>query len=325
LTLIGFADWNDCFNLMGPKKAAETVWVAQFLHWAARAMIDLAQASGKSKDISKFEEILSWTKEKVNKYAWDGQWYTRAFTDDGAPVGSKVNKEGKIDLIVQTWAVISGIGHKNQLVSCMNAVKKYLDCQHGLMLISPPYTSFDPKIGAMGTFAPGLKENGGIFCHANPWAMIAETILGRGDLAFEYYKKIAPITTNKIAHIHKTEGYVYSQFIAGTSHTEPGRARNSWLTGSAAWNFTAGACYILGIRPDYAGLMVDPCIPRRWSGFKVRRYFRGAWYNIEVTNPKHVSKGVKSVNVDGRAVKSNILPVFNDQKGHKVKVIMGGK
>ncbi len=325
LPLIGFADWNDCLNLMGPKKAAESVWVGQFLHWAARAMIDLARASGKTKDISKFEEIVSWTKEKVNKYAWDGDWYIRAFTDDGVPVGSKSCKEGKIDLIAQAWAVIGGIGEKEQLISCMDMAKKYLDCEHGLMLIAPPYTTFDPKIGAMGTFAPGLKENGGIFCHANPWAMIAETILGRGDLAFEYYKKIAPVTRNKIADIHKTEGYVYAQFIAGTSHSEPGRARNSWLTGSATWNFTAISNYILGIRADYKGLIVDPCIPRGWNDFKAKRYFRGAWYNIEVTNPKHISKGVKSVNVDGKAINSNVVPVFNDQKEHKVKVIMGEK
>ena len=323
LPLNGFADWNDCLNLVGPNKAGETVWVGQFLHWAARAMVDLAKASGKTKDIGKFEEVASWTKEKVNKDAWDGAWYMRGFADDGSPVGSKSCKEGKIYLNTQSWAVISGIGDKGQLISCMDMARKYLNCQHGIMLMAPPYTTFDPKIGAMGTFEPGLKENGGIFCHANPWAMIAETILGRGDLAFEYYKKIAPVTRNKIAHIHQTEGYIYAQFIAGTSHVEPGRARNSWLTGSATWNFTAATYYILGIRPDYTGLLVDPCIPHDWDGFKVRRYFRGAWYNIEVSNPSHICKGVKSVNVDGKGVTSNTLPVFNDQKEHGVKVIMG--
>ena len=205
----------------------------------------------------------------------------------------------------------------------MDMVKKYLDTKHGIMLMAPAYTQFDEKLGAITTFAPGLKENGGIFCHSNPWAMIAETKLGRGERAFEYYKKILPATKNKIAGIHQTEGYIYSQFITGKDNHNFGRARNSWLTGAAAWNMVAISQYILGVRPEYDGLRVDPCIPKKWGNFNVTRTFRGATYEIKVTNPKHISRGVKSLLVDGKRVQGNIIPAFADKKLHKVKVVIG--
>jgi len=205
----------------------------------------------------------------------------------------------------------------------MNMVKRFLDTEHGIILLTPPYTKYDPKIGAMGTFPPGLKENAGIFSHTNPWAVIAETMLGRGNRAFDYYKKIAPTTRNKIADIHRTEGYIYSQFITGKHHPHFGEAKNSWLTGSAAWNLIAITQYILGIRPEYEGLKLDPCIPKDWSGFKIDRAYRGTRYKIEVENPEFISKGVKEVHVDGKKIKGNLLPLFKDDKIHKVKVIMG--
>ena len=202
-------------------------------------------------------------------------------------------------------------------------VKKHLDTKYGIILLNPPYTSFDPKIGAIGTFAPGLKENAGIFCHANPWAIIAEVALGRGTEAFDYYKKIAPPSYNKRPEIHITEAYIYSQFIAGKDSQEFGRAKNSWLTGAATWNFVAATWYILGIRPDYAGLRIDPCIPKNWPGFKVERVFRKTRYSITVKNPARVSKGVKKVYVDANLIAGNVLPLFKDKKTHQVKVVMG--
>jgi len=321
--LIGFADWNDCLNLAGENGNAESVWVAQFLHYACLEVIRLAELLEEKKDAAHFTEIAKRVKEDLNTTAWDGGWYVRAYDDDGNPVGSSKNREGKIDLLTQSWAVMSGTADNKRSVKCMDMVKKMLDSDHGIMLIAPAYTEYDPKIGAIGTFAPGLKENGGIFCHANPWAMIAEAILGRDDRAFAYYKKIAPATRNRIADIHKTEPYIYSQYIAGRDHKEHGRARNSWLTGSAAWNLVAITNYILGVRADYGGLIVDPCVPKSWKTFSVTRRFRGATYKIRILNPKRVPKGIRSIEVDGKKVRNNVIPPFSDGKTHQVKVIMG--
>ena len=264
-------------------------------------------------------------KDNFNKKAWDGKWYIRGIDKYGQPVGSyKCEEGGNIYLLPQAWAVLSGIASPpSRAKLCMDTVKKNLDTKYGIMLLAPPYKEFDERLGAITTFAPGLKENGGIFCHSNPWAMIAETILGRGDLAFEYYKKILPTTKNRIASTHRTEPYVYSQFITGKGNPNFGRARNSWLTGTAAWNFVAIANYILGVRPDYDGLVIDPCIPKNWRTFSVKRVFRGATYDINMKNPKGVNKGIRSLTVDGKRAEGNVAPIFNDKKNHKIEVVMG--
>ncbi len=322
LPLMGFADWNDCLNLGGKNDKAETVWVGQFLVYAARELVRIAELKNDQASMGRYDEIATKMQAIINDVAWDGDWYIRAFDDFGTPVGSSKNKEGMIDLITQAWAVMAGLADEKRLARCMDMVKKHLDSEHGVMLCAPPYAEYDPKIGVVGTFSPGLKENGGVFCHANPWAMIAEAILGRGDRAFEYYKKIAPVTRNKIPEVHKTEPYVYAQYIAGRAHPEFGRARNSWLTGSAAWNFFAVSSYILGIRAEYRGLMVDPSIPARWKGFKVKRMFRGSLYDIEVINASRVSKGVKHIELDGQKIYGNMIPVRKDGRPHKVKAYM---
>ena len=319
-----FADWNDCLNLGMGNEVAETTWVPQLLYLEIQEFLTIANLLERAGDYEKYSEIAAGIKENFNKKAWDGKWYIRGIDKYGQPVGSAKCKEGgNIDLLPQAWAVMSGIAEGVRGLTCMDSVKSLLDTEYGIMLIDPPYTEYDEKLGAVSTFAPGLKENGGIFCHSNPWAMIAETILGRGETAYKYYKTILPPTKNKMADIHLTECYIYSQFITGKSNPNFGRARNSWLTGTAAWNFVAISGYILGVRPDYNGLVIDPCIPKKWKSFKVKRVFRSATYEIDVKNPRGVNKGVKSLLVDGMKIEGNVAPVFNDGLVHKVEVVLG--
>lgn len=322
--LMRFADWNDCLNLGADNETAETTWVPEFLYLAIKEFVTVADFLDRQDDHEKYNAIASKIKENFNSRAWDGKWFIRGIDKHGKAVGSAKCKEGGIiDLLPQAWGVMSGIADPDKARSSMDMVKKYLDTEYGIMLMTPPYKEFDERLGAVTTFAPGLKENGGIFCHANPWAMIAETMLGRGDIAFKYYKTILPPTKNRMADIHQTECYVYSQFITGAHNRSFGRARNSWLTGSAAWNLAAVTQYILGVRPDYNGLVIDPCVPKKWKSFRVRRQFRGASYDIHVSNPKGVNKGLKALSVDGLKVEGNVVPVFNDRKTHRVEAVMG--
>lgn len=324
LPRILFADWNDCLNLDQGKGKAESVMVAQMLVGAAYEMAKIADVVGKSKDVKKYAKIAEKMKAAVNKKAWDGEWYVRAFADDSKPVGSSVCKEGKIYLETQAWAVLSGTANDARGKKCMDSVRRHLATEHGIQVMTPPYSKFYYQLGSIGVYPPGLKENGAIFCHPNPWAMVAECMLGRGERAYEYYRAILPAARNEIADIQKTEPYVYCQMIAGKYHKDFGEGKNSWLTGSACWNFVAVSQYILGIRPDYKGLIVDPCIPKDWKGFSVKRHFRGSDFYITVRNPYGVSKGIKSVVMDGKKLPSNLLPPnARPGKEHHVEVIMG--
>ena len=323
LPLMGFADWNDCLNLGTRKNRAESVMVAQMLVATAKELANLADLLGKKQDANKFRKLAADFTGRTNKYAWDGEWYRRGYTDDGDPVGSQKNKEGKIYLETQPWAVLSGVASPERALTCMNSVRKHLSTQYGIMILAPAYQDFHHELGSISVYPPGLKENGAIFCHPNPWAMVAECILGRGDLAFQYYQAILPAAKNEIAEIHKTEPYVYAQMIAGKEHKNHGEAKNSWLTGTAAWNFVAATQWILGIRPDYKGLMVDPCIPKSWNRFSVKRIFRGNTYFIKFSNPKGVNKGIANIIFDKKEIKGNILPVGRTGSTHFVEVTMG--
>ena len=205
----------------------------------------------------------------------------------------------------------------------MDGVKQYLDSKYGVALMFPGFKHFSSRLGGVSTFPPGLKENGGIFSHANPWAVIAETILGRADIAMKYYKQLLPTTKDQIQEIHKAEPYIYAQAIASAEHRDFGFARNSWLTGAASWNFVAATQYILGIKPTYSGLMVDPCIPKDWGKFEVSRQFRGLDYHIVVKNPNRVSKGVSSITINGKKISGNIIPPQHSSKTVEVEVILG--
>jgi cellobiose phosphorylase len=260
-------------------------------------------------------------KQAVLAHGYDGNWFVRAYDDAGARVGSQENEEGKIFIEPQGFCVMAGIGlETGEARKALDAVKTQ---PYGVVLLHPSYTRYYENLGEISTYPPGFKENAGVFCHNNPWIMIAEATLGRGDQAFAYYAQIAPAYTEHLGERHKVEPYVYAQMIAGKDTPRQGEAKNSWLTGAAAWNFVAISQWILGVRPEYAGLMVDPCIPPAWDGFEVQRWYRNATYRISVHNPRHVSRGIKKIAVDGQEMSGKSLPDFGDGQVHAVEVLMG--
>lgn len=339
LPLIGRADWNDCLNLncfsntpgesfqtttSKDGKVAESVFIAGMFVFYGPEYVKLCELTGKADEAKKAQQEVEKMNEAVLKFGWDGEWFIRAYDDFGQKIGSNENEEGKIFIESQGFCSMAGIGvEKGYVEKALDSAKKYLDTPYGLVLNNPAFTKYYINMGEISTYPAGYKENAGIFCHNNPWIIAGETVIGRGDRAFEYYKKIAPAYTEEISEIHKTEPYVYSQMIAGKDAAKPGEAKNSWLTGTAAWNFVVISQNILGIKPDYNGLMIDPCIPSDWDGYKVSRKFRNATFEISVTNPNHVCKGVKKLILDGKEIDGNIIPVLDDGKVHNVEVIMG--
>ena len=319
----GFADWNDCLNLSGPKGMGVSVMIACQFVLGANLLSELAEKSGRVLDVDKYKEMAVEMKNRINDKCWDGEWYMRAFDDDGKPVGTNKSKEGKIWLEPNTWAILSGVAEGERAATTLASIKKHLYTKYGIVLFQPAFTEYHPELGYVSVFPAGLKENAAIFCHTNPWAMCAEAMTGNGDQAFNYWETIAPAANNDIAQIHWTEPYVYSQMIAGRDHKDFGQAKNSWLTGTAAWNFVAASQYILGIRPDFDGLVIDPCIPKKWKGFNVKRVWRDVTYNISVKNPEGISRGVAEVKVDGKIISGNMVPAFKDKKEHNIEVRMG--
>jgi cellobiose phosphorylase len=318
LPLLGFADWNDTINL---PKGAESLFSAHLYGKALIEIIGLLDHLGNRKK-SSYLKAYQEMKVCVEKSAWDGKWYVMYFDDKGKPVGSSRNAKGKIHLNAQSWAVISGFASPQRAKQAMDAVNTHLNTKYGIKLSTPGYNGFDPKYGGVTTYPPGAKENGGIFLHPNPWAMIAETMLGNGHRAFEYYSQINPAEKNNLADLYEIEPYVYAQNILGDEHPQFGLGRNSWLSGTASWCYQAGVQWILGIRAEYGGLRIDPCIPSEWDGFQVVRKFRGHEYEIRVHNLKHVSKGVATVKVNGKQISGNLIPIGKKGK-QKVDVWLG--
>jgi cellobiose phosphorylase len=320
LPLLGFADWNDTVNL---RRGAESLFAANLYGKALREMIELARHLGDEESVARYTEYYETMKQRVNEQAWDGEWYVRYFDADGSPIGSRSNTEGQIYANGQSWPVISGFAPPDRAKAALDAVYRRLNTRNGIKLSTPGYDGFDPAKGGITTYPPGAKENGGIFLHSNPWVIIAETMVGNGDRAFEYYNQINPVAKTDEIDEFECESYVFPQNILGDEHPQFGLARNSWLTGTASWAYQAATQYILGIRPTYEGLKIDPCLPQEWDSFKVTRQCRNAVYQIEVKNLDHVCKGVKLVKVDGKEVAGNVVPVFGDSKAHRVEVIMG--
>lgn len=338
LPLIGRADWNDCLNLncfsttpdesfqtFGDPdgRVAESVFIAGMFVYIGPEYVELCRRKGLFDEAEAAETEIERMREAVLKHGFDGEWFLRAYDAFGNPVGSRECREGRIFIEPQGLCVMAGIGLENGLaVKALDSVRELLDTEYGIILHTPAYNAYDPRLGEITSYPPGYKENAGIFCHNNPWIAIAETVVGRGDRAFEVYAKTAPSFLEDMSEIHRMEPYVYSQMIAGRDSKRFGEAKNSWLTGTAAWNLVAITQWILGVRSDYDGLRVDPCIPADWSEFTVVRAFRGAIYRIHVTNPDHVCRGVGRVTVDGLEVDGTLLPVFGDGQVHEVEVVM---
>jgi cellobiose phosphorylase len=340
LPLIGRADWNDCLNLNcfsnDPNESfqttenktegskAESVMIAGLFVVYGRDYVELCKKLHKADEANRAQKLVDNMVEVIKKYGWDGEWFIRAYDYYGHKIGSNENEEAKIFIESQGWCTMAGIGKEEGLcVKALNSVKERLDSKYGIVLNNPAFTKYYIEYGEISSYPAGYKENAGVFCHNNPWIMIGETVIGNGNRAWDYYKKICPSYLEEISDLHKTEPYVYAQMVAGKDAFKPGEAKNSWLTGTASWNFYAVTQFMLGIRPQYDGLLIDPCIPTDWKGFKATRKFRGAVYRIEVSNPKGKSKGISEVKVDGNSQKSNLIPVFGDGKEHKVKVVLG--
>jgi len=340
LPLIGRADWNDCLNLncfsSNPNESfqttenqkggtAESVMIAGLFVMYGNEFVKLCRHTGRNEEADQAEVHVKNMVEAVKNHGWDGDWYLRAYDFFGKKVGSHENEEGKIFIESQGWCSMAEIGLEEGMVEkALDSVKERLDCEYGIVLNNPAFTRYVIEYGEISTYPAGYKENAGIFCHNNPWIMIGETMIGRGEQAWDYYRKICPAYLEDISDLHKTEPYVYSQMIAGKDAAKPGEAKNSWLTGTAAWNFYAITRYILGIRPDYDSLVIDPCIPASWDGFEVTRKLRGTTYRIKVENPECVCKGVSKIIVNGVEHQGNAIQIsaFAD-KEVTVVVTMG--
>ena len=339
LPLIGRADWNDCLNLncfsespgesfqtTGPSEGpvAESVFIAGMFVKYGRAWADICRHLDLLEEAEAAEKEIEKVEKAVLSAGWDGKWFRRAFDAYGNVVGGQDCEEGQIFIEPQGMCVMAGIGQETgEAEIALQSVGNRLETKYGIMLLQPAYTRYRLELGEITSYPPGYKENAGIFCHNNPWIVCAETVLGHGTRAFDLYRKTAPAYIEDISEIHRTEPYVYSQMIAGADAPSFGEAKNSWLTGTAAWTFVSISQYILGVQPTLNGLQINPCIPRDLHSFRVVRRYRGATYRITVDNPEHVEQGVREITLGGKPVQGSVLPVLDSGAVADVHVLMG--
>jgi cellobiose phosphorylase len=321
LPLIGRADWNDCLNLNcfsdtpgqsfqtttnKEGKVAESVFIAGLFVHSGQELAAIAKHVGNEGEAKNLLCQVAKMEETIGKHGWDGEWFIRAYDDFGRKVGSKENEEGKIFIETQGYCPLAGVGlNDGRAQTALDSVRKHLATRHGIVLQQPAYSKYYIELGEISSYPPGYKENAGIFCHNNPWVIIAETRVGNGDAAHDYYLRINPSARESIGDLNRTEPYVYSQMIAGKDAPTHGEAKNSWLTGTAAWNYFAIVQWILGVRTSLEGLEIAPVIPKSWPGYKATRKFRGVTYNIQVSR-KGDGNAVALV-VDGIPVDGNIV------------------
>ncbi len=340
LPQIGRADWNDCLNLncfseepgesfqtFGPSEGpnAESVFIAGMFVKYGKDYVEICKHRGLMDEAKKAKEEIAKMEATVLDAGWDGEWFLRAYDHYKNKIGSKECEDGQIFIEPQGFCVMAEIGlEQGNCLKAMQSVEKHLDTEYGIVLLQPPYHRYHVELGEISSYPPGYKENAGIFCHNNPWISIAETVIGRGNRAWQVYTRTCPAYIEDISEIHRTEPYVYSQMIAGKDAPNFGEAKNSWLTGTAAWTFLDVSQYILGIRPDYDGLLIDPCIPSKLDGFDAKRDFRGVTYRISVKNPDHVEKGIKKLIVNGTEVAGSLIPLdLVSSKEVIVEAVMG--
>lgn len=339
LPLIGRADWNDCLNLncfstepgesfqtFGPNEGpvAESVFIAGMFVKYGKEYAELCDYLNLSDEAASVRSEVAEMTRAVLDAGWDGEWFRRAYDAYSNPVGSKLCEEGQIFIEPQGMCVMAGIGIEEGLAErALQSVKERLDSKYGIVLQQPAYTRYRVELGEISSYPPGYKENAGIFCHNNPWISCAETVLGHGDRAFEVYTRTCPAYVEDISEIRHTEPYVYCQMVAGVDAPTFGEGKNSWLTGTAAWTFMNVSQYILGIRPTLSGLAIDPCLPSSIKGFQCERIFRGVKYYISVEKPEGVSKGVRSIIVDGQPIEGNVIPFEDNLSERNVSVVMG--
>ena len=339
LPLIGRADWNDCLNLncfsehpgesfqtFGPSEGpvAESVFIAGMFVKYGEEYAQLCELMGEQKEADYAREEVAKMYDAVLKDGWDGDWFVRAYDAYGQKIGSRECEEGQIYIESNGFCSLAGIGVKEGLAKkALDSVKEKLDTKYGVMILQPAYTRYYLNLGEISSYPPGYKENAGIFCHNNPWVSIAETVIGRGDRAFEIYQKTCPAYCEEFSEIHRTEPYVYSQMVAGRDAKFHGEAKNSWLTGTAAWTFVNVSQYILGVYPTHNGLSIDPCVPKDFGDFELTRKFREGTYSIKVQNPDKVEKGIKSITVDGKAIDGCVIPYVKGKETYDVVVTMG--
>ena len=338
LPLIGRADWNDCLNLncfsWDPNESfqttenqskgskAESLMIAGLFVVTGKDYVELCRRLGKPHEADRMETAVKAMENAVKIHGWDGEWFLRAYDFYGEKIGSNENDEGKIFIESQGWCTMAGIGLKEGLCDkALDSVKERMECEHGIVLNNPAYTTYHVEMGEISSYPEGYKENAGIFCHNNPWVIIGETVDGRGDDAWNHYKKILPsYVEEKYQTLHKVEPYVNCQMVAGKDSARPGEGKNSWLTGTASWMWYTISEYILGIKPSYDGLLIDPCLPSTAKTYEVNRKFRGGEFHITVNNPEGNQKGVKSITVDGNTINGNIIPA--ELGKHEVIVLM---
>ena len=338
LPLIGRADWNDCLNLncfsWNPDESfqttenksegskAESLMIAGLFVVTGRDYVSLCRHLGHNDEADRAQKAVDDMVEAVEKSGWDGKWYLRAYDYFGHKIGSDENEEGKIFIESQGWCTMAAIGkEKGYPEMALDSVKERMECEHGIVLNNPAFTTYHVEMGEISSYPEGYKENAGIFCHNNPWVIIGETVAGRGDDAWRHYTKILPsYAEEKYQTLHKVEPYVNCQMVAGKDAARPGEGKNSWLTGTAAWMWYTVSEFILGIQPDYEGLRIDPCLPSTAKEYTVKRRFRGALYHIHVLNPDGHQKGVKRISLDGKAVSGNLVPWSEGE--HQVEVVM---
>ncbi len=339
LPLIGRADWNDCLNLncfsehpgesfqtFGPSEGpvAESIFIAGMFVKYGEEYAQLCELMGMPTEAERARKEVRLMNEAILKDGWDGEWFIRAYDAYSNKVGSKECEEGQIFIEPQGFCSLAGVGIKEGLAKkALDSVKEKLDTEYGVMILQPAYKKYHLELGEVSSYPPGYKENAGIFCHNNPWVSIAETVIGRGDRAFEIYRKTCPAYVEEISEIHRTEPYVYAQMVAGRDAKFHGEAKNSWLTGTAAWTFVNISQYILGLYPTHTGLSINPCVPKDFGDFELTRQFREGNYTIKVQNPDNAEKGVKQIYVDGNPISGCVIPYIKGKTSYDVTVVMG--